>query len=84
MSGLSYFIGNSFGISYEIKSPPGGMRPDAYGIVTAYGSPHLARKAEQVPQGLGDIETSKRTCPLCSITGACPACYCDKIKTILI
>ena len=43
------------------------MRPDAYGIVTAYGSPHLARKAEQVPQGLGDIESSKRTCPLCSI-----------------
>ena len=67
MSGLSYFIGNSFGISYEIKSPPGGMRPDAYGIVTAYGSPHLARKAEQVPQGLRDIGSPKRTCPLCSI-----------------
>ena len=42
------------------------MRPDAYGIVTAYGSPHLARKAEQVPQGLRDIGSSKRTCPLCS------------------
>ncbi len=54
--------------TYETKSPPGGMRPDAYGIVTAYGSPHLARKAEQVPQGLRDIGSSKRTCPLCSIT----------------
>ena len=42
------------------------MRPDAYGIVTAYGSQHLARKAEQVPQGLRDIGSSKRTCPLCS------------------
>ena len=42
------------------------MRPDAYGIVTAYGSPHLARKAEQVPQGLRDTGSSKRTCPLCS------------------
>ena len=44
------------------------MRPDAYGIVTAYGSLHLARKAEQVPQGLRDIGSSKRTCPLCSLT----------------
>ena len=52
--------------TYETKSPPGEMRPDAYGIVTAYGSPHLARKAEQVPQGLRDIGSSKRTCPLCS------------------
>ena len=42
------------------------MRPDAYGIVTAYGSPHLARKAEQVPQGLRDTGSSKRTCTLCS------------------
>ena len=42
------------------------MRPDAYGIVTAYGSPHLARKAEQVPQGLRDTGSSKRICTLCS------------------
>ena len=43
------------------------MRPDAYGILTAYGSPHLARKAEQVPQGLRDTGSSKRTCPLYSL-----------------
>ena len=43
------------------------MRPDAYGILTAYGSPHLARKAEQVPQGLRDTGSSKRTCPLYSM-----------------
>ena len=51
------------------------MRPDAYGILTAYGSPHLARKAEQVPQGLRDTGSSKRTCPLCSFIGktACGA-----------
>ena len=52
-------------LTYEIKSPPGGMRPDAYGIVTAYGGPHLARKAEQVPQGLRDTGSLKRTCTLC-------------------
>ena len=34
--------------------------------MTAYGSLHLARKAEQVPQGLRDLGSSKRTCPLCS------------------
>ena len=33
--------------------------------MTAYGSLHLARKAEQVPQGLRNLGSSKRTCPLC-------------------
>ena len=28
------------------------MRPDAYGIVIAYGSPHPTHKAEHIPQGL--------------------------------
>ena len=31
------------------------------------GSLHLARKAEQVPQGLRDLGSDKRTCPLCSV-----------------
>ena len=35
--------------------------------MTAYGSLHLARKAEQVPQGLRDLGSDKRTCPLCSV-----------------
>ena len=43
------------------------MRPDAYGILTACGSPHLAHKAEQVPQRLRDTGSLKRTCPLYSI-----------------
>ena len=51
------------------------MRPDAYGIMTACGSPHLARKAEQVHQGLRDIGSSKRTCPLCSDMGNCDFLY---------
>ena len=34
--------------------------------IAAYGSLHLARKAEQVTQGLRDLGSSKRTCPLCS------------------
>ena len=33
----------------------------------AHGSLHLARKAERVPQGLRDLGSSRRTCPLCSI-----------------
>ena len=36
--------------------------------MTAMGSLHLARKAEQVPQGLRDLGSSKGTCPLCSFT----------------
>ena len=33
--------------------------------MTAHGSLHLAHKAKQVPQGLRDLGSSKRTCPLC-------------------
>lgn len=46
------------------------LREDATGCMrnmTAYGSLHLARKAEQVPQGLRDLGSDKRTCPLCSV-----------------
>ena len=44
------------------------MRTDALRSLTAYGSLHLARKAEQVPQELKDSGSSKRTCPLCSLS----------------
>ena len=45
------------------------LREDATGCMrnmTAMGSLHLVRKAEQVPQGLRDLGSSKGTCPLCS------------------
>ena len=44
--------------------------------MTAHGSLHLARKSEQVPQGLGDLGSSKGTCPLCSVYRDLPLiCY---------
>lgn len=33
--------------------------------MTVYGSLHLVRKAEQVPQGLRNLGSSKETCSLC-------------------
>ena len=50
------------------------MRSDTYGIMTAYGSPHLARKAEQVPHGLRERGSSKRICLLCYDIGE----FCNK------
>ena len=45
--------------------------------MTAHGSLHLARKAEQVPQGLRDLGSLKRTCPLCSVKTNFAKIYMD-------
>ena len=58
------------GILYPYMGKHKTLREDATGCMrnmTAYGSLHLARKAEQVPQGLRDLGSDKRTCPLCSV-----------------